>query len=457
MVYTDVNNRLISARRSNVLPSKRALSLYLILPLVAAFAGSLLAQQKMNGSDLDLVRGILRDARDAVKKNYYDPKYHGVDLDARYQQFDERVKNAPSVGEGFRMVAAYLDGLKDSHTFFHPPDRAYRQDYGFRMQLIGDSAYIVRTRPGTDAETKVHPGELVAHYMGYSVNRGDFEPLSMTFNLLMPQPALRLDLTDPEGKSHDVIVNAKVKQEHKIADLTNGTDVYQLVREEENEDHVVRQRYVESGDVMIWKVPEFALEDSEVDHLFSVARKHKTLILDLRSNPGGYVSTLERAVGNLFDHDVKIADRVGRKETKPQLAKTVGSGHVFTGNVIVLVDSNSASAAELFARVMQLEHRGTVIGDHSSGSVMEARHFTYQQGVDTVIPYGFSITDADLIMTDGKSLEHAGVTPDELVLPTAADIANGRDPALARAAEMAGYKLDPAEAGKMFPFEWLPF
>jgi C-terminal processing protease CtpA/Prc len=436
-------------------PIRHAFSLYLVAVALVLGAGSLLAQQKMSGSDMDLARGILHDAREAVKKNYYDPKYHGVDLDERYRQFDDRIKNSPSIGEGFRMVAAYLDGLKDSHTYFQPPDRANRQDYGFRMQLVGEKAYVVRTRPGTDAESKARPGDLVAQYMGYSVNRSDFEPLSMTFNVLMPQPAIRLDLTDPDGKSRQVMVTPKAKQGHRVMDLTSGTDMWQLVRAEENEDHVVRQRYIESGDVMIWKMPEFVLDQNEVDHMFSIVRKHQTLILDLRSNPGGYTDTLEKMVGNLFDHDVKISDRIGRKEMKPQLAKTVGS-RAFAGKVIVLVDSDSASAAELFARVMQLENRGTVIGDRTSGSVMEARGYSYQQGVDTVIPYGFSVTEADLIMKDGKSLEHLGVTPDEIVLPTAHDLASGCDPALAQAAELAGFKLDPSDAGKIFPFEWLP-
>jgi C-terminal processing protease CtpA/Prc len=87
---------------------------------------------------------------------------------------------------------------------------------------------------------------------------------------------------------------------------------------------------------------------------------------------------------------------------------------------------------------------------------MEARLYVDTQQVETMYAYGFSITDADLIMSDGKSLEKTGVAPDKLLLPTGIDLAAGRDPVLAHAAELAGLKLDPVEAGKLFPFEWPP-
>lgn len=355
-------------------------------------------------------------------------------------------------------MAAYLDGLNDSHTFFRPPSRPYRVDYGYRMQIYGENAFITQVRPGTDAEPKVHPGDQVLGYNNFAVNRADFWKVSYYFNSLSPQKASVLALRNPHGEDKQLTVDAKVRELKKVVDLTGadgGFDFWQMVRDEESYDHVVRQRYVETGDVMIWKMPEFFMTDLEVDHAFGIARKHKALILDLRGNPGGAIVTLEQMLGNVFDHDIKLADRVGRKEMKPENAKSRGNS-AFSGKLIVLVDSGSASCAELFPRVIQLEHRGTVIGDRTAGAVMEARGYRDSQGADTKIFYSFSITEADLLMKDGKSLEHVGVTPDEVIIPTAQDLSAGRDPALSRAAELAGVTIDPAAAGKMFPFEWLP-
>jgi C-terminal processing protease CtpA/Prc len=428
--------------------------------LLSLCGAALRSQQapKMDSINLDRSRGILRHAYENVKKHYYDPKFHGLDIDARYHEFDAKIQNASSLSQAFGLVAGFLDGLNDSHTFFEPPARPYRLDYGYRMQIFGENAFITRVRPGTDAESKVHPGDQVLGYNNFAVNRADFWKLSYYFNSLSPQKASILALRDPHGEDKHLTVDAKVREVKKVLDFTGADgawDIWQFIRDEENADHIVRQRYYETGDVMIWKMPEFLLTDTEVDHMFGIARKHKALILDLRGNPGGAALTLEHMLGNVFDHDVKIADRVGRKQLKPAIAKTRGAS-AYSGKLVVLIDSGSASAAELFPRVIQLEHRGIVLGDRTMGAVMEALGYGNSQGTDTIIFYSFSITDADLIMKDGKSLEHVGVTPDEVIIPTAQDLSTGRDPALSRAAELAGVTIEPAAAGKMFPFEWLP-
>lgn len=138
---------------------------------------------------------------------------------------------------------------------------------------------------------------------------------------------------------------------------------------------------------------------------------------------------------------------------KPIVAKRRGS-RTFKGKLAVLVDSESASASELFAHLVQLEKRGTVIDDRTAGAVMRAKYYARKMGLDTVIFYAMSITDADVIMSDGKSLESVGVTPDVLLLPTAADLAAQRDPLLAHAAQLVGIEIDPEEAGLLFPIEW---
>ena len=85
---------------------------------------------------------------------------------------------------------------------------------------------------------------------------------------------------------------------------------------------------------------------------------------------------------------------------------------------------------------------------------MEAKQYPHQLGIDTVVPYGISITDADIIMSDGKSLEHVGVIPDEMKIPTAMDLASQKDPVLAYAASLLGVTITPEKAGALFPIEW---
>ena len=84
---------------------------------------------------------------------------------------------------------------------------------------------------------------------------------------------------------------------------------------------------------------------------------------------------------------------------------------------------------------------------------MTSLHFSDQVGLRVGFFYGASITVSDLIMSDGKSLEKVGVTPDEVRLPSPDDLAASRDPVMSYAASLFGVTLDPLEAGKLFPIE----
>src|SRR5437764_99210 len=160
------------------------------------------------------------------------------------------------------------------------------------------------------------------------------------------------------AEQRTIQVKAKVKQGVRVHGQTES-DIVDLIREAENADHLHEHRFAvdEGGTLLIWKMPQFDLSESQIDSIMDRARKHKALIIDLRGNGGGLESTQLRLVGNLFDHDIKIGDIHRRKETKPLIAKTRGANNIFKGQLAVLIDSDSGSSSEIFARLIQLEKR----------------------------------------------------------------------------------------------------
>lgn len=334
-------------------------SLLLSLLLLSCFyrnpSGHAQQAQTLSKDDQYRISEILHDAHDEVKKHYYDPKLRGLDWDARYEKYAAMVSQARNLGEGFRVVAAFLSGLNDSHVYFIPPSRMNSYDDGYRFALVGNDSFITQIRPGSDAASKLHIGDQILTLDGYSVNREDYHDLTYFLRVLSPMPAAQLVLRAPDGTVRTVIVNHRVKPGKTEMDLTDWSDYVNLILHEENASHATRSRIAEVGDIAIWKLQHFNLDSTEVEHFIGIARKHKTLILELRGNSGGSVECLKAMVGSMFDKDVKIGDTVERKDTKSLIAKSLG--HPFDGRLIVLVDSGSASASELFGRVVQLERR----------------------------------------------------------------------------------------------------
>jgi C-terminal processing protease CtpA/Prc len=270
---------------------------------------------------------------------------------------------------------------------------------------------------------------------------------------VFPQSGFHLAARSPDATERTLVTMAKVIPGQAM--ITRG-EFLTWARSHRDVGPHDRSRYHEIGKrILFWKLPDFLIDPDEVTKIASRTRSYETVVLDLRGNPGGNLESLQKFIGEFFDRDVKLGDMKGRQSLMAAIAKTAGK-KVFGGTLIVLVDSGSGSAAEIFARIIQLEKRGIVLGDRSGGAVMESKYFVHAVQLDrlNVTQYGAMITVADLVMTDAKSLEGAGVVPDERILPTPEDIAAGRDPVLARAATLAGVTITPDEAGKIFPFEW---
>lgn len=412
------------------------------------------AQQNMN-FERERHRGMLETIKNDIKKNYYDTNFKGIDLEASYKTADEKLKQAASIGQMSGIIAQFMLDFDDSHLFFLPPGKVNKTDYGFEMRMIGDKCFVVKIDEKSDAAQKgLKIGDQIYTLEGFGPDRATLWKMEYFFNRLRPRPTLKMQVIKPDGKSANIEIIAKITQGKQIMDATGG-DLNQLIREDEDAYYKsVRQYFFEKIDgLFVWKMPHFSLDPSKVDDIMDKAKNSQAMILDLRGNGGGRVDMVLRLIGNFFPENLKVYDEKSRKETKEIIAKTRGK-NAYAGKLIVLIDSDSASASEIFSRVVQLEKRGTVIGDRSAGAVMESRYYGHQSGMDVVAFYGASVTIADLIMKDGKSLEKLGVTPDESVIPAAKDLAEKRDVVLSKAVESLGFKLSPEDAGKIFPNEY---
>ncbi len=417
-----------------------------------------------------LGREILKTVYESVERNYYDPQFRGVDLAARYTQMTSMADRASSVTEIMTVAAGMLAPLDDSHLLVLPPSFPQAVNYGFNIAMIGDKCYVVATQPGSDAATRLHVGDKVNYLEGTAPSRSDLWKLKYNLEILAPRLGVRIHVAkaaDAEEQalhanaaakpiSHDDPNEFAVRAELAPVSKTGSALAIeqQLVALGTLSPAVGDVEPNQSGRLIplsgsravLWTAATFPERAEEIDTAWDNVKGYDAVILDLRGNRGGSSAVLKRMAGNIFDGNITIAQRVGRSKAPPIVAAS--RQKPYGGKILVLVDSETAGGAELFARLLQIQKRGTVIGGRTAGSVMEARRYNFTAG-DGSVKFGAMITEFDLRMSDGKSLEHIGVTPDEVILPTQEDLAKGRDPQLARAAALAGAEMDSAAAGKL--------
>jgi len=432
-------------------------------------------------------QSILKVLKSEIEDNYFDPKFGGVNLAENYKSANEALKSATSSGEMTNIISGFLYAFDDSHLFFLPPKSTVKVEYGWEMQFYGDKVFVNEVDEKSDAAKKgVRVGDRIYMIEGFIPTRKDFWKIKYQFEVLNPQPSLEVILIKPNGNKYKVKLDAKLT-EGKVLYYYHDFDSRNFLIEEQNilSKQLKQSTNDEFQDLFVWKLSSFQLNPPAMDNVMDKAKKAKSLILDLRGNDSftelywtsiirsnrernfipvgnkvdaiddmlnedfGDLKMLERMLGNFFDKQIEVGEWRSRKQTK-QLAVKPRKEGFFGGKIVVLIDSETGSASEMFARVMQLQKRGIVIGDQSSGMVMETKFIAPKGVTDLNAPFAMNITFADILMSDGNRLEKNGITPDEKIIPTAADLAAKRDPVMARAAELLGYKITPEQAGTIY-------
>jgi carboxyl-terminal processing protease len=421
-----------------------AISIRLTLVALLCFGAAAPAQQQpapgISSHDRGASLTMLRQIKVDLKDNYYDKAFRGMDLDSAFGEAEQKLRTSSSSIETTAILADVLLRLNDSHTKFFPPDRATRVQYGWTAAMIGDEPYVIEVVPGSDAKKKgMAVGDRILFWNRFEPTRSNLWQLYYLYNFVRPQVMQRVIVRKPDGTEKVLDINSEVRpRPNQLSDLLDEIESTVAVKVD---------REQKTGETFVWRYAAFN-DQKPVERAMKKARESKSLVLDLRGNGGGAVDTLHTLVTYLFNREVHVATEKGRKGEKPFTAK--GRKDAFAGPLVVLVDSRSGSAAEVLARLVQIEKRGTVIGDRTAGAVMTSRIFPHSVGIGALAFYATSITVGDVRMSDGESLEHKGVTPDEMLRPTGADLAAGRDPVLARAITLLGGTMTAEQAGQFY-------
>lgn len=161
-----------------------------------------------------------------------------------------------------------------------------------------------------------------------------------------------------------------------------------------------------------------------------LARGETKFIVDLRGNPGGFV-TAARTVASTF---IKSGPVFWEEDAQGNLTATQSLGDGIATDpkiqVAVLIDKGSASASEIVAGALQDTKRGTLIGETSygKGTVQTWIELDNNSG-------GVKLTVAKWLTPDKRWIHKIGLTPDIAVTVPAGTPA-GQDPVLDKAVSL---------------------
>jgi carboxyl-terminal processing protease len=136
-----------------------------------------------------------------------------------------------------------------------------------------------------------------------------------------------------------------------------------------------------------------------------------SLIIDERDNPGGLLDAAVAVANPFFKKDELIVYTQGRQPDDRDEYRAEGDGEPLTLPVAVLINSGSASAAEIVAGALKDTHRAVIVGERSFGKGSVQSIFKLKNGE------GLRLTTARYYTPSGVTIHEHGVNPQvEVVL-----------------------------------------
>lgn len=308
-------------------------------------------------------------------------------------------------------VAGMLASLEDPHTMLMEPALAERFEEKNTGHYVGIGAELSRDPLGAKIKrvfknspaqgVGLKPNDIVTHVGSRSVAGRDLLEVSES---IRGESGTWVKLTVfRETAGEPLRFNVK----RRAVDIQ---DVYSTVLGGEG---VARVGYLEVRSFSETIISQF---DEELASLES--KGIKGLIVDLRGNPGGLLSAAVEMSGRFLDGEV-ITSMKMRGGQPEQFESPSGWAEGRNYPIAILIDENSASAAEILAGAMKVYNRATLVGKRSYGKGSVQRMLGMADGSQ------IKLTIARYYLPNGESIQRreteegefisGGINPDFVV------------------------------------------
>jgi hypothetical protein len=176
-------------------------------------------------------------------------------------------------------------------------------------------------------------------------------------------------------------------------------------------------------------------------------RDAPALIIDLRGNPGGQFP-VRKAIASQLVGEPKLLMRYQHRDGSLKDAYLDPVSDPYKGEVVILVDEQSASSSEEFAGSLQALGRATIVGSQTPGRVLVMDIAPLPKGALLIYPYLQSQTP------EGRVLEDDGVVPDIAVALDRQQVLAGVDVQLKAAIDYLAGRTGQSSTAPRSPPRW---